>query len=391
MRGIFILKTMYGKTVTGKNSKGTFSLESFQGRLRIRFRVNGQQKAFSLGLADTPENRLSGESIAHQMHLDMLWGNWDSTLSKYKPRTHLTVVAAIKPKAALNLAQLWEKYSEHKKPQVSPSTYAKDFTKQKNHINRLPSKSLEDAELIRDYLLANLTPNAAKRVLTQLKACCDWAVAEKLNSTNPFVGMKIETPLGLSEENEINPFTKEERDLIIKTFAANRYYSYYTNFVRFLFFTGCRPSEAIALQWKHIEKGVIKFKQSVVISEAGLVLKEGLKTQTKRDFPINPEVQSILDDTKPEIINPDDFIFTSPKGKFIDQHNFANRAWKTILESCKIPYRKAYQTRHTFISLCVEAHINSTAIGRWTGTSSKMIDNHYGATNFTNLRPPNLS
>lgn len=349
------------------------------------------KRHFHLGLADTPENRLSGESIAHQMHLDMLWGNWDSTLSKYKPRTHLTVVAAIKPKAALNLAQLWEKYSEHKKPQVSPSTYAKDFTKQKNHINRLPSKCLEDAELIRDYLLANLTPNAAKRVLTQLKACCDWAVAEKLNSTNPFVGMKIETPLGLSEENEINPFTKEERDLIIKTFAANRYYSYYTNFVRFLFFTGCRPSEAIALQWKHIEKGVIKFKQSVVISEAGLVLKEGLKTQTKRDFPINPEVQSILDDTKPEIINPDDFIFTSPKGKFIDQHNFANRAWKTILESCKIPYRKAYQTRHTFISLCVEAHINSTAIGRWTGTSSKMIDNHYGATNFTNLRPPNLS
>ena len=238
-------------------------------------------------------------------------------------------------------------------------------------------KSLEDAELIRDYLLANLTPNAAKRVLTQLKACCDWAVAEKLLSTNPFVGMKIETPLGLLEENEINPFTKEERDLIIKTFAANRYYSYYTNFVRFLFFTGCRPSEAIALQWKHIEKGVIKFKQSVVISEAGLVLKEGLKTQTKREFPINSEVQSILDDTKTEIINPDDFIFTSPKGKFIDQHNFANRAWKTILEEGKIPYRKAYQTRHTFISLCVEAHINSTAIGRWTGTSSKMIDNHY--------------
>jgi integrase len=33
----------------------------------------------------------------------------------------------------------------------------------------------------------------------------------------------------------------------------------------------------------------------------------------------------------------------------------------------------------------------STAIGRWTGTSAKMIDNHYGATNFTNLRPPNLA
>lgn len=381
---------MYSKTPTGKNPKGTPSLESFQGRLRIRFRLNGQQKTFSLGLADTLENRLKRESISREMHLDMLADNWDSTLGKYKPHTHLTVVESIKPKAALDLAQLWEKYSQYKKPQVSPSTYAKDFTKQKNHISKLPSKSLDDAEVIRDYLIANLTANAAKRVLTQLKACCDWALAEKIISSHPFHSMKIDAPLKASEDVDIKPFSKEERDLIIQTFANNRYYSHYTKLVRFLFWTGCRPSEVIALQWHHIENGVIKFRQSVVISENGLVLKEGLKTQQKRDFPINAELQLILDNAKAETISPEGFIFTSPQGKFIDQHNFANRAWKTILEECKIPYRKAYQTRHTFITQCVEACINSTAIGLWTGASSKMIDNHYGATNFTNLRPPSL-
>jgi integrase len=73
-----------------------------------------------------------------------------------------------------------------------------------------------------------------------------------------------------------------------------------------------------------------------------------------------------------------------------DQHNFANRAWKKMLDKCGIEHRKSYQTRHTFITLCIEAGINSTAIGRWTGTSAKMIDQHYGATNFTNLRPPSL-
>lgn len=55
------------------------------------------------------------------------------------------------------------------------------------------------------------------------------------------------------------------------------------------------------------------------------------------------------------------------------------------------PYRKNYQTRHTFITMCVEAGINSTVIGRWTGTSAKTIDKHYGATNFTNIQPPSLS
>ena len=210
-------------------------------------------------------------------------------------------------------------------------------------------------------------------------------------ATNPFVLMKIKLPKGLSEKQDVNPFSKEERDLIIQTFEGDRHYCYYTNYVRFLFFTGCRPSEAIGLKWKHITNNVVQFRETVVVSEDGLVLKEGLKTQRKRDFPITSELKLILDEIRPEIVNPESLVFPSPKGKFIDHHNFANRAWKSVLTKCATPYRKSYQTRHTFISLCVEAHINSTAIGRWTGTSAKMIDNHYGATNFTNLRPPNLS
>ncbi|MEM8832193.1 MAG: hypothetical protein AAGE96_23010 [Cyanobacteria bacterium P01_G01_bin.19] len=153
---------------------------------------------------------------------------------------------------------------------------------------------------------------------------------------------------------------------------------------------GVDLSQAIALQWKHITNSAIKFRQAIVMSESGLVCKEGLKTQKKRDFPINAEVQEILQKIRPDSVKSDSFIFTSPKGKFLDHHNFSNRAWKSILKKSGIPYRKSYQTRHTFITMCVEAHYNSTAIGRWTGTSAKMIDKHYGATNFANLEPPSL-
>jgi integrase len=317
----------------------------------------------------------------------------DLTLEKYQAQSALTTITPITPikKPKPELDQLWDRYSEFKKPQVSPSTYAKDFTKHRNHIAKLPTRSLDEASAIRDYLLANLTPDAAKRCLIQFKACCNWAMEEGLIDANPFAAMKIKTPKGAIEEQDVNPFSKEERDLIIRTFASDRYYSHYTNYVRFLFFTGCRPSEAVGLKWNHITNSVIQFRESVVVSEDGLVLKEGLKTQKRRDFPMNAEVKAILDEIRTEGDNPESLVFKSPKGKFIDHHNFANRAWKSILTKCNVPYRKSYQTRHTFISLCVEAHINSTAIGRWTGTSAKMIDNHYGATNFTNLRPPELS
>lgn len=80
--------------------------------------------------------------------------------------------------------------------------------------------SLNEATAIRDWLLANLTPNAAKRCLTQIKACCNWAAEEGLIEANPFGSMKIKLPKGSSEEQDINPFTKTERDLIINTFLG---------------------------------------------------------------------------------------------------------------------------------------------------------------------------
>lgn len=392
---------VYSKTPTGKQPKGTVGIESFRGRLRLRLPrslYDGKQKYLTTELLDNSEGWEVAKALVATIEDDIrqdliIPGTFDYSLVKYgrqPSQAQLTVIESIKPKPAYDLGELWEKYSEFKKPQVSPSTYAKDFTKHRNHISKLPTKSLEDAVTIRDYLVHNLSADAARRVLTQIKACCDWAIDANLIEVNPFSRMTIKVPKGLSEEADVNPFTKEERDLIIQTFAKSRYYSHYTPYVRFLFFTGCRPSEAIGLQWQHIENGVIRFRQAVVISENGLTTKDGLKTQRKRDFPITDEVQAILESVKPKVANPEEFIFKSPQGKFIDQHNFSTRAWKSILEECKVPYRKAYQTRHTFISLCVENHINSAAIGRWTGTSAKMIDNHYGATNFTNLRPPSL-
>ncbi len=397
---------MYSKDKQGKGSKGSVQFKNTKGRLQIVFSYpveeNGEIKRkrfyLSTGYDDTPLNRQRVGNTVRMIQRDIDYGEVDLSLQKYQPTASLSTVTPIPPifpnppaKTQPTLDGLWEKYSQFKKPQVSPSTYAKDFTKHKNHISRFPSKSLDDAALIRDYLLANLSPDAAKRCLTQLKACCSWALEEGLIESNPFLTMKVRTPKGALQDEDVNPFTKAERDLIISTFASNRYYSHYTNYVKFLFFTGARPSEVIALQWKHVGDTAIKFRQSVVVSEHGLALKEGLKTQRKRDFPITPEVQAILDAIRPETTDPEAFLFASPKGQFIDQHNFSNRAWKSILEKCNIPYRKSHQCRHTFISLCVEACINSSAIGRWTGTSAKMIDKHYRATNFTNLRPPDLT
>ena len=60
-------------------------------------------------------------------------------------------------------------------------------------LNYLRDRAYE-ASAIRDWLLSNLTPNAAKRCLVQIKACCNWAMEEGLIETNPFGFMKIKLP-----------------------------------------------------------------------------------------------------------------------------------------------------------------------------------------------------
>ena len=114
----------------------------------------------------------------------------------------------------------------------------------------------------RDYLLANVTPNTAKRVLTNVNACCDWAMRSQLIDHNPFRDMAGDVYLskGDVEEADINPFTAEERDAIIQAFQESQLYGYYASLVQVLFFTGCRPSEAMV---KDRPKGPTRFSGSI--------------------------------------------------------------------------------------------------------------------------------
>jgi integrase len=289
---------MRSTTATGKASKGSVTILDSNGRLQLRFRVNGKRHYLSTGLAVSVSNYKLAELKAAEIEKDILYERFDPTLEKYKPQSALGAVtptftptetastASQKPQ----LDELWQRYSQFKKPQISPSTFAKDYARVRNHIPKLPSSALADAAIIRDYIISSLTPDSAKRLLMELKACCNWAVEEGLIDSNPFILMKFKVPKGLDEVHDINPFSKAERDLIIQTMANDSYYAYYVHYLKFLFFTGSRPSEVIALKWKNIDHGYVKFREAVVVSENGLVQKEGLKTQRKRDFPITAEL-----------------------------------------------------------------------------------------------------
>lgn len=409
---------MSSKKSSNASKPGSVQIKNSNGRLQIVFshpitneagEIKTKRFYLSTKHDDTPLGRQQASIIAAKIQRDIDYGEFDATLAKYKPTASLKTItpSSRSTTPTQDLEKLWEQYTQFKKPQISPSTYAVDYRKYRNHITTLPTKNLDDAVTIRDYLIANLTPNAAKRTLTNINACCNWAMKSKLIESNPFQEMAsyIQIPKSETTEYKINPFTPEERDAIIKAFDESKLYSYYAPLVKILFFTGCRPSEAIALQWKHINDKYITFEQAITISSKGLAVKNGLKTQSQRRFPVNNQLREILLSIKRENNNPDDFIFKSKKGGIVDFGDFLNHAWKgyknhrgkqidgivtkLVKQGVVSEYRKPYQCRHTFITLCLEADIDAKDIGKWVGNSPEVIYKHYAGSK-PNLEVPEL-
>lgn len=380
-----------------KAAKGTVGIESFRGKLRLRLprTIAAKKRYISTGLQDTPENWKKAQRIAWDIEKDIDDRSLDLTVAKYKPHNHLTVIEAIKPKRALSLDELWKKYLEYqiKNKKVSVSTIKNTYKAVTSHIAKLPTQSLEDALAIRDYFVMNLKPDTAKKYLTTITACCNWGIEYGHISNNPFVGTAKRIKSKTKAIEDIKPFSAVERDAIIEAFENDENYSYYTNYVKFLFMTGCRTGEAIGLKWKHISKDC----QKITFSES---YTRGVRKETKtgisRVFPCNAKLQSLLKNIKPENCSPEDLVFPAPNGQEIDDHNFLNRAWKgyknrhgnfqigivtRLVEEGKVSeYRTAYNTRHTFITMALEAGVTVTQVAKWVGNSPEIVMKHYAGT-----------
>lgn len=377
-----------------KSSKGTVSIETFQGRLRLRLPrslYEGKQKYITLGLADTEENRAIAEERRALAERDIKLDMFDFTHNKYKPGSHLTLVEPLKPKTVPKLDELYEKFIDFKRKSLSKNTIRQTFLHYRTHLKSLKSSDLQDAVEIRDWAISNLSADGAKRFLTRMNACCEWAKDSGLiDFESPFKGMagKIKVPKSQRKtEEDFRAFSVEERDRILEAIKNDTFnpstsaykHSYYFPYMFFIFNTGCRPSEAIALEWKHIlnDCSLVDFKQVIIQTEDGREIREGLKTQERRKFPCNAKMREFLQSIKPEDCKPDDLVFPAIKGGWINIDNFRKRVWKPVVEGLKIEYLPPYNCRHTFITLAIDNGLDADDIARLCGNSAIVIYEHY--------------
>ena len=229
-----------------------------------------------------------------------------------------------------------------------------------------------------DWFLGNsLAPTTYNARLGYLKSCAAWAVTEGLMNSNPWAKIKPRKKV----KEVIKPFSPGEAARIIAGFEKS--YPAWTLFTKFLFLSGCRMSEAIGLQWKHVdfERGEICICESLSRRPGKNYerVRKETKTGSVRFLKINTELLKLLEQVSPDRRTSEELVFKNPTGtNSVDCRNFRHR-WKTVLAAANIPYRRPHIIRHSFASHAIEQGCPLTGVAYLLGhTDTRMVAQTYG-------------
>jgi integrase len=83
---------------------------------------------------------------AQQIELDIISGNFDPSLAKYKPQSALSTVSlditpTVTPEASL--MELWDSFIEFKRPQCSENTMKFTYGVYTNYVNKLRQQTTD--------------------------------------------------------------------------------------------------------------------------------------------------------------------------------------------------------------------------------------------------------
>jgi integrase len=260
-------------------------------------------------------------------------------------------------------------------------------------INNCPFQDFNQSIDIRNWLLEKTTSSMTKRIITHLSASVKWGIKHQIISlsSNPFEDMAGELPKHNWEEKSVpNALLEPEKLLVIQAFENHKgnwngrgftgcAYSHYAPFVKFLLMTGCRPSEAVGLQWKNIKDDCsqITFESSIVRIQGKATRMKGSKNNKTRKFNCNEQLQALLRSLRAENPDPEALVFPSPKGKVINYGNFSKVAWKKVVDSLLGRKTTPYSCRDTFISEQIAKGVPTAVVAKWCDNSVEIIEQKY--------------
>lgn len=402
----------------------TVSVGVDKGCLRLQFTSSVSQKIWgkkqkykSLKLQDTPENRAVAEDIAYKARQDIYNDNFDVSLKRYNPYALQESSKQLINRKIPTLIELYLQYIETvKKPTLAKGTYNELYVGTFQNIIKCCAEAdiTEDSILIFDTIKKSTSSHLTKRLLNVLFNLLEWSkrrnIVEK-EADNPYRDYlqdvsgkynKQKAPRHIREKNldskdsDYRGFLPEEGEIIIESFRnRGKTKHLYYRLIKFLFWTGCRPSEAIGLQWEDISEDCSTITFRHAYCQHAKELKEGKNARYKgketRRFPCGEKLRNLLLEIKEDTENSTGFVFLTKEEEPINWDNFVNR-WagkrgkyansygvvEMLAREGKIRfYLKPYATRHSFITWQLKAGMTPANVAKLVGNSPEMIYKHY--------------
>jgi len=93
---------------------------------------------------------------------------------------------------------------------------------------------------------------------------------------------------------------------------------------------------------------------------------------------LQPNLVEVLRNHLPLQVNPEDYVFTTPRGTPIDEENFYRREWLPVLRrSPEVRPRPFYNTRHSYTSFLFSIGAKPAFVSAQTGDSIRTLEKYY--------------
>jgi len=236
------------------------------------------------------------------------------------------------------------------------------------------------------------------RRLRTLKAICKWAQEDDLISPNPFDSYRMpkldKNKVEALDDNRV--FTQDELQQLLQ---ASRTYKggKLKMFVHLLASTGMRPSEALALEWKHVDLPnenldttnlSIKVRKTVGFKTGTPEVKDGAKTKSgvrsiQYDIGAIDFIAHKQEQDARKLLAPyweeNDLVIPNSQGGYWDLGNIRTREWSALLKQAGIRKHVIYDLRHTFCTALIHSGVPLLTISTMMGHKSvQFTQNVYG-------------
>jgi integrase len=214
-----------------------------------------------------------------------------------------------------------------------------------------------------------LSDATVRNTMAPLRACLASAVREGAIRSNPAreADLPHRPTAEDSEREEVRAMSGQELATLLGLIPER-----HRLFFRFLAATGLRISEAVALQWQHLEldgsRSHVKVRRALVKGRLG----PPKSKQGRREVPLEHSLVVALREHRrdSEWHRDADPVFSVANGSPLMQSNVYHRVLKPAREEANLPWVGFHAFRHTCASMLFAQGRNAVQVQRWLGHHS---------------------